>query len=202
MVTSTTQRVSTFIRAKSRAAAVTTSADPAAAPEPLHFCRPPFFLAFLFSEHFHKGSRPHPRSATSWDCCASFRRHHSTVIAIFDCINWSDSLRHFESSTRCSIEMPTFESKPLRKSSSFVARLAPQVRRRPLLFFGIRLLPPSSVRALAGQLDPDPLRLQCNQGADDIQGGGAAHEKGPQEDRHSRRVLCKYPSPPYLQCTQ
>ncbi|ETS60711.1 hypothetical protein PaG_04614 [Moesziomyces aphidis] len=33
--------------------------------------------------------------------------------------------------------MPTFESKPLRKSSSFVARLAPQVRRRPLLFFGI-----------------------------------------------------------------
>lgn len=36
--------------------------------------------------------------------------------------------------------MPTFESKPLRKSNSVLARLAPQVRRRPLLFFGLPFL--------------------------------------------------------------
>ncbi|GAC98892.1 sulfhydryl oxidase [Pseudozyma hubeiensis SY62] len=36
--------------------------------------------------------------------------------------------------------MPTFESKPLRKSNSLLARLAPQVRRRPLLFFGLPFL--------------------------------------------------------------
>lgn len=36
--------------------------------------------------------------------------------------------------------MPTFESKPLRKSNSWLARLAPQVRRRPLLFFGLPFL--------------------------------------------------------------
>lgn len=36
--------------------------------------------------------------------------------------------------------MPTFESKPLRKSNNLVARLAPQVRRRPLLFFGLPFL--------------------------------------------------------------
>lgn len=36
--------------------------------------------------------------------------------------------------------MPTFDSKPLRKSNSVLARLAPQVRRRPLLFFGFPFL--------------------------------------------------------------
>lgn len=36
--------------------------------------------------------------------------------------------------------MPTFESKPLQKSNSLLARLAPQVRRRPLLFFGLPFL--------------------------------------------------------------
>lgn len=36
--------------------------------------------------------------------------------------------------------MPTFESKPLRKSNTLLARLAPQVRRRPLLFFGLPFL--------------------------------------------------------------
>ncbi|SNX83681.1 related to ERV1 - mitochondrial biogenesis and regulation of cell cycle [Melanopsichium pennsylvanicum] len=36
--------------------------------------------------------------------------------------------------------MPTFDSKPLRKSNSVLARLAPQVRRRPLLFFGLPFL--------------------------------------------------------------
>ena len=36
--------------------------------------------------------------------------------------------------------MPTFESKPLRKTNSLVANLAPKVRRRPLLFFGIPFL--------------------------------------------------------------
>ncbi|KAJ1020161.1 hypothetical protein NDA16_004441 [Ustilago loliicola] len=36
--------------------------------------------------------------------------------------------------------MPIFESKPLRKSNSLIANLAPKVRRRPLLFFGIPFL--------------------------------------------------------------
>lgn len=36
--------------------------------------------------------------------------------------------------------MPTFESKPLRKTNLLVANLAPKVRRRPLLFFGIPFL--------------------------------------------------------------
>ncbi|CDU22972.1 related to ERV1-mitochondrial biogenesis and regulation of cell cycle [Sporisorium scitamineum] len=36
--------------------------------------------------------------------------------------------------------MPTFESKPLRKSNTLLAKLAPQVRRRPLLFFGLPFL--------------------------------------------------------------
>ncbi|KAJ1034929.1 hypothetical protein NDA18_000536 [Ustilago nuda] len=36
--------------------------------------------------------------------------------------------------------MPTFESKPLRKSNSFMANLAPKARRKPLLFFGIPFL--------------------------------------------------------------
>lgn len=36
--------------------------------------------------------------------------------------------------------MPTFESKPLRKSNSLISNLAPKVRRRPLLFFGLPFL--------------------------------------------------------------
>ncbi|PWZ01705.1 FAD-dependent thiol oxidase [Testicularia cyperi] len=36
--------------------------------------------------------------------------------------------------------MPTFESKPLKKSNSFLASLAPKVRRRPVLFFGLPFL--------------------------------------------------------------
>ena len=38
------------------------------------------------------------------------------------------------------VKMPTFESKPLRKSNSLVTRLAPKVRQRPLLFFGVPFL--------------------------------------------------------------
>ncbi|TKY87683.1 hypothetical protein EX895_003264 [Sporisorium graminicola] len=36
--------------------------------------------------------------------------------------------------------MPTFESKPLRKRNTLLTRLAPQVRRRPLLLFGLPFL--------------------------------------------------------------
>ena len=40
----------------------------------------------------------------------------------------------------CLGTMPTFESKPLRKSNTLLARIAPQVRRRPLLLFGLPFL--------------------------------------------------------------